>query len=310
MKIMLLRHGKSDWRTDAADFDRPVSDRGKRDAQRMGHFLGVQGLVPELIVSSPARRALETAEKCVKAAGATTERIVLDNRIYEASAGELREVISDYSTRADSIMLVGHNPGFDYLLESLVEGELPYTRQGKLMTTATLAVVDGSRLESLVRPSSLPARFRFELGDEVVEWERPRYYYTQSGVLPFRIRKGKVEILLISKRGKKKWGIPKGIVEPGMTAPDSAAKECEEEAGALGNVSASTLGDYTVDKWGGRCHVTVFPMEVSHLVEGWDESHKRKRKWFFAEEAQDIIRPRELVPMIDGLMARYMKVLE
>lgn len=310
MTLMLLRHGKSDWSGNTSDFDRPVSDRGKRAAQRIGHFLAQEGLVPDLVVSSPARRAIETAERCIKAAGATTERIVHDDRIYEASSRQLMNVIRDYDARAERVMLVGHNPGFDWLLEDLVDGELPYTDSGKLMTTATLAVVEGSDLVRFVRPSSLPEKFEFETADGVVEWDRPRYYYTQSGLLPFRIVRGQVEILLVSARGKEKWGIPRGIVEPGMTPAASAAKECEEEAGAIGKVDTSSLGEYRVEKWGGTCRVTVYPMEVTELIENWDESHKRERQWFYAEEAQELLRHQDLAPMIDGLMARYMKVLE
>ncbi len=310
MTLLLMRHGKSDWSGDAPDLDRPVSDRGKRDAQRVGHYLGREELVPELVVTSPAKRARETAEKCIKAAGGTVERIVQDKRLYEAAPYALDAVIEDYQDRAERVMFVGHNPGFDSLLASLVDDSLPYDKRGRLMTTASLAVIEGRQLARFVRPKSLPEKFEFERDGRPVAWDRPPYYYKQSGVLPFRIRHGQLEVLLISKSGKGKWGIPKGIVEPGMTAADSAAKECEEEAGVLGVVGTSPLDVFEARKWGGVTRVQVFPLEVTDVFEDWEEAHKRDRRWFAAAEAQAALRQKAVRPMIDGLLARYMKVLE
>jgi phosphohistidine phosphatase len=156
---MLMRHGKSDWSVDATDFDRPLTNRGKRDARRMGNYLEASGLVPGVVVSSPARRAIETAKRCIRAAGSSTECIVEDERIYHAGVGVLADVLADYRDRDELVMFVGHNPGMEQLLEALVDSRLPRTDKGKLLTTANVAIVnhESRLLERLVRPSDLPS---------------------------------------------------------------------------------------------------------------------------------------------------------
>ena len=103
--------------------------------------------------------------------------------------------------------------------------------------------------------------------------ERPEYYYTQSAVIPFR-RHGELEILMITSRKKKRWVLPKGIVEPELSPPDSAAKEALEEAGIEGAVSPDSIGTYRYDKWGGTCTVDVFTMEVEAILDVWLESYR------------------------------------
>ncbi|MBR8830923.1 MAG: hypothetical protein N5P05_000152 [Chroococcopsis gigantea SAG 12.99] len=106
----------------------------------------------------------------------------------------------------------------------------------------------------------------------------------QSGVVPYRIKDGKIEVLLISSRKKKRWVIPKGLIEPFMTPQDSAAKEALEEGGIIGAVSPDILGTYTYIKWGTRCLVQVFLLKVEILQDKWLESH-RDRQWFSLKEA-------------------------
>ena len=101
-ELLLLRHGKSDWDTDADDFYRPLKDRGKRGAQRMGVWLSQQDLLPDHVVSSPAERAIVTAEKACKAMGLGAQGIQRDNRIYEAEVGDLLRVLADCPAEARS----------------------------------------------------------------------------------------------------------------------------------------------------------------------------------------------------------------
>lgn len=114
--------------------------------------------------------------------------------------------------------------------------------------------------------------------------EVPDHFYTQSAVLPYRIHGDHLEILLVTSRGKKRWVLPKGVVEPGLSAVDSAAKEAWEEAGVEGTVTSSALGSYSYEKWGGQCNVQVFPMLVERISDSWPES-ARSRRWFEPEEA-------------------------
>ncbi|MDH3474543.1 MAG: histidine phosphatase family protein [Rhodospirillales bacterium] len=113
----------------------------------------------------------------------------------------------------------------------------------------------------------------------------PSWIYTQSAVLPYRLQGDGLEVLVITSRKGTRWVLPKGIVEPGMTAAASAAKEATEEAGVEGRVMEQSLGTYAYKKWGGTCEVEVFPMEVTSELTEWPESAVRRREWVTLEEA-------------------------
>jgi len=81
-QLLILRHGKSDWAVDVDDFYRPLKKRGVESAQKIGHWLSGQSLFPDIIISSPARRALATANEVADIVGIS--EIVQDERIYEA----------------------------------------------------------------------------------------------------------------------------------------------------------------------------------------------------------------------------------
>ena len=134
---------------------------------------------------------------------------------------------------------------------------------------------------------------------------RPAYYYRQSSVIPYRIKKGRLEILVIASSGNKHCVVPKGIHDPGLTAQESAAKEALEEAGARGTVDDHSLGSYSQEKWGATTQVEVYPMQVEELIpeEEWEETH-RGRKWLPAEKAIDKLKQPALGPMIRTLSER------
>ena len=115
--------------------------------------------------------------------------------------------------------------------------------------------------------------------------EKPAYFFRQSGAIPYRRVGPGIEVLLITSSDGSRWIIPKGIIEPNMSAADSAAKEAVEEAGLVGHVSAQPIGEFTYSKWGGTCHVEVFALEVVQEMESWPESNVRKREWLSLEEA-------------------------
>ncbi len=117
---------------------------------------------------------------------------------------------------------------------------------------------------------------------------KPVYYYRQSGVIPFRIKDRKLEVLLITSRKKKKWIIPKGIIEPNLTPQESALKEAIEEAGISGKVGRNLFGEYKYDKWGGTCNVKVYLMEVHKQLDKWTEDF-RDRKWVSVKKALDLV---------------------
>ncbi|MBN1515548.1 NUDIX hydrolase [Candidatus Sumerlaeota bacterium] len=112
--------------------------------------------------------------------------------------------------------------------------------------------------------------------------------YTQSAVIPWRESNGKIEMLVISSRKRKRWLIPKGIVEAHLTPAQSAAKEALEEAGVEGELDDTLLGVFDYPKWGGVCSCEVYSLRVVKIRETWQEDY-RLRKWVRPKEAAKLI---------------------
>jgi phosphohistidine phosphatase len=119
---------------DLSDFERPLNHRGQKAAPFMGRYMAEHGYLPAAIVSSPAKRAKETAELVKTNAGLEIE-INFDDRIYEASPNTLRQAVSETVGDPDSLLLVGHNPGIEAFIRHL-------TGRIEPMPTAALAVID------------------------------------------------------------------------------------------------------------------------------------------------------------------------
>ncbi|HEX8287793.1 MAG TPA: histidine phosphatase family protein [Pyrinomonadaceae bacterium] len=136
MKILyILRHAKSSWDNPLlADFERPLNARGLDSAPLMGVIINKNNFQPDLILSSPAKRAKQTAI-LVKNSGKIESEIQYDERIYEAAPQVLLQIISEVKTDPESIMLVGHNPGLEGLIRALAD-------EDQVMPTASLAVID------------------------------------------------------------------------------------------------------------------------------------------------------------------------
>lgn len=137
-ELLLLRHGKSDWSIETEDFNRPLNQRGNKAALSMGEWMLRQNLMPDWVVSSPAVRASKTTEKVCEALGFNSGKIALDARIYQADVDDLKTVLADCPKSARRVLLVGHNPELEALLNYLVK-EIVMPKDGKLMATATLA---------------------------------------------------------------------------------------------------------------------------------------------------------------------------
>ena len=124
-RLCLVRHAKSSWKKRGlADFERPLKKRGKRDAAFAGERLGMEEIRPDLIVTSPARRALQTARIIAAEIGFPLDNILSDQTIYEAGVSALLEVIEGVDNAFDHVMLFGHNPGFTMLAEYLLGGQV------------------------------------------------------------------------------------------------------------------------------------------------------------------------------------------
>jgi phosphohistidine phosphatase len=125
MTLYLIRHAKSSWENpDLSDFDRPLNDRGRKDAPRMGKRLKEREIVPDLMVSSPAKRALTTCKEIASALGYDEPRIKKDQRIYHADEDVLISVLSELSDTQKVVMLFGHNPGFTYFANILFNAHI------------------------------------------------------------------------------------------------------------------------------------------------------------------------------------------
>ena len=129
---------------------------------------------------------------------------------------------------------------------------------------------------------------------------QPDYFYSQSAVIPFRLRSDKLEVLLITSRRRKRWIIPKGVVEQDLTPIESAQKEAFEEAGVEGIVRGQSLGIYENEKWGGICRVAVYAMQVKTVHDTWPEDD-RTREWTDLETAAERVHEADLEAMILAL---------
>ena len=111
--LFLVRHAKSSWdQPGLRDFDRPLNERGQNDAPRMAQMLVKQGIKPDLLVSSPAKRALTTAIFFAEAFSLKAEAVLREPSIYEAFPQEILRVISGMPDTAQTVLLFGHNPTF------------------------------------------------------------------------------------------------------------------------------------------------------------------------------------------------------
>lgn len=118
--LTLIRHAKSSWKyTGLDDLDRPLNSRGWRDGPLMGDVLAGRGCRPDTVVTSPALRALRTAEMIAAAIGYPQQKIVLDARLYHADTDELLDVVKSMDESLQWVACVGHNPGLTDLANHL-----------------------------------------------------------------------------------------------------------------------------------------------------------------------------------------------
>lgn len=133
--LLILRHAKSSRKDKSLpDHDRPLKKRGRNDAPRMGRLIAEEHLQPDRLVSSTALRAQTTAELVAEALE-FSEEIELKPELYHAEPEDYLSVLQELEDTADSVLLVGHNPGMEELLEEL-------TGEAEHLPTAALAQVE------------------------------------------------------------------------------------------------------------------------------------------------------------------------
>jgi phosphohistidine phosphatase len=123
MKILLIiRHAKSSWdNSDISDIDRPLNDRGKRDAPAMAQRMIKAGVILDRFVSSPAKRARQTAEYFAHAYGRKDKDVRLAPELYHASLETFKSVVAALDDADDKVALFSHNPGITAFVNSLTD---------------------------------------------------------------------------------------------------------------------------------------------------------------------------------------------
>ena len=133
--LYIMRHAKSDWSgPQISDFERPINRRGTRNAIRIGQWMNENNYIPQKIISSPALRAKETIELVTEQITKfNLEDLTYDDELYLAGFTQLIEFINTYKDKVQSLMLVGHNPGIENLVNYLCD------RSGDKETIVTTA---------------------------------------------------------------------------------------------------------------------------------------------------------------------------
>lgn len=122
-ELLIIRHAKSDWSDDTLeDIDRPLADKGKKQACKMGHWLAEHDLIPELILVSPARRAQQTLSRLTRHWDRQPETQTVD-ALYNADLDTLIKTINQVQDSVQRVAVLGHNPGLEKLLAWLTGDE-------------------------------------------------------------------------------------------------------------------------------------------------------------------------------------------
>jgi len=118
--LVVIRHAKSSWANPLqSDFERPLNERGKKEAPEMGEKLKSLNIIPDLIVASSAKRTRQTAKKIAKEVGYDAEHIKWEEKLYHCIPSVLEETVSETDDKVKTIFIVGHNPGITEFVNQL-----------------------------------------------------------------------------------------------------------------------------------------------------------------------------------------------
>lgn len=124
-QLVIIRHAKSSWADMSLDdHDRPLNKRGHRNAPEMGRRLKERGIIPDLMISSTARRAHDTCTYIAAAVGYPEKEVMLESRLYHAGIGQTLEVINRVDDEVDTLFIFGHNPGFTSFANALNQTDI------------------------------------------------------------------------------------------------------------------------------------------------------------------------------------------
>jgi len=213
---------------------------------------------------------------------------VITKRRYEYPLGELTVEVDVYQEDLEGL--------------AVAEVEFPSEESMECFSPPAWLGEEVSEVEAFKNKNLALHGFPEQLARRWKSGERPAWHYRQSGVVPFREKEGGYEVLLVTTRKSGGWTVPKGIVEPGLSPAESAAKEALEEAGVSGEVVEGVSSRYSSDKWEGTCTVTLFPLAVEELHTGWKEDGFRSRRWVMLEEIGSFARNQEMTGAVTRVM--------
>ena len=127
--------------------------------------------------------------------------------------------------------------------------------------------------------------------------------FKQSGVVPYRVKNGTTEVLLITSRNSQNWVVPKGGIVNRMSPHDSAAKEAWEEAGVIGQVNPNKFGSYKYRKNGKIYRVQMYSLPVEAVAQEFPEAAVRTRRWVDVDEAVRLV----LQPSLKRILKQFVK---
>lgn len=136
-ELLILRHAKSDWKEDLDDIERPLSEKGKKAANRLGQWLRDQHLTPDYILISPAQRTQQTFKRLKINKDTCPHHI--EDALYLATLEELLDTLSHIPKHYERVMIIGHNPGLEQLAQYLEHENHCETCETRLFPTSALA---------------------------------------------------------------------------------------------------------------------------------------------------------------------------
>ena len=160
-RLLIMRHAKSSWKdSNIADHKRPLKKRGKNDAKRMGKLLKSKKIIPDLIICSTAKRAQQTADHLIESMKYKNE-IVFTDALYMAEPKDILTAIADHAQDQKTVLIIGHNPGSEALLqiltgkvESLPTASIAYTT-AKIDKWKNIMKCEELKIKKLWRPKDI-----------------------------------------------------------------------------------------------------------------------------------------------------------
>lgn len=283
----------------------------KDNARHIGKWMIDRRKAPRYIIASPTNPVKNTLKHIFSVTGNSINKVHWEKKICCAKVNELVDLLESVRHKSDRILLVGHHTETVPLLCHLT-GKVPVNHkfhQADIPSLARLTISNkrslnhqqSTRLIEMIHPKSSLNSMPFPCANQQ---RRPEYavfpeQYTHSGVIPYRIIKNKLKILLVSSQSHKRWTIPKGNIEPCITLQQAAQAEAYEEAGVLGDVKSTVLGSYRYHKDGRKCRVAVYAMKVKTIFpqKTWKENY-RSRIWLSPEAAINHVEFPDLKKMI------------